>query len=55
MRLRETALGESKDPREHEKIQSAITRYYNSLSDTEREEDREWGAFGESQFPEIAE
>lgn len=30
---------------------SAITRYYDSLSDEEQAEDRRWGEFAESQFP----
>jgi hypothetical protein len=42
---------EGKCRREREDIQSAISRYYDSLSDSEREQNRECGAFGESQFP----
>lgn len=30
---------------------AAITKYYDSLSDEEQEEDRHWGEFAESQFP----
>ena len=32
-------------------MQSAISRYYDSLSDSEREQNREWGDFAESQLP----
>ncbi len=46
----EEILRESKRQREREKIQSAISSYYDALSETEREENRAWGAFGESQF-----
>jgi len=30
---------------------AAISAYYDSLSDEEREEDQRWGEFAESQFP----
>jgi len=30
---------------------SAITKYYDSLTHQEREEDRAWGKAAESQFP----
>ena len=47
----EEILRESKRQRERERIQSAISSYYDALSETECEENRAWGAFGESQFP----
>ena len=33
------------------KIDAAISAYYDSLSDAEREENKRWGEFAESQFP----
>jgi len=33
------------------KIAEAVTKYYDSLSEEEINEDRLWGAFVESQFP----
>lgn len=47
----EQILRESKRRREHKKIQSAISHYYDSLSENEREHNQAWGAFGEAQFP----
>jgi|GEM_PF-1427836 hypothetical protein len=32
-------------------IDAAISAYYDSLSDQEREESKHWGEFAESQFP----
>lgn len=32
-------------------IDAAISAYYDSLTDKEREEERLWGEFAESQFP----
>jgi hypothetical protein len=31
--------------------EAAISAYYGSLTGEEREEDRRWGEFAESQFP----
>jgi len=33
-----------------EKISAAVTRYYDSLTDEEIAEDREWGEFAALQF-----
>lgn len=33
------------------KIDAAISAYYDSLTDEQREENRSWGEFAESQFP----
>jgi hypothetical protein len=33
-----------------ERISSAVTRYYDSISEEQREEDGAWGRFAESQF-----
>jgi hypothetical protein len=32
-------------------VDAEISAYYDSLSDEEREENRLWGKFAESQFP----
>ena len=37
--------------REMERISASMTRYYDSISDEERAENRAWGEFAESQFP----
>ena len=34
-----------------QKLGEEITAYYDSLTDEEREENRAWGHFGETQFP----
>jgi len=47
----EDILRERKQHRERARIEEAIANYYGSLSDDEREEERNWGAFAESQFP----
>jgi hypothetical protein len=36
---------------EKEQISAGIRRYYDSIDDTEREENRSWGEFAESQLP----
>ena len=33
------------------KIDAAISAYYDSLTDEDREENRSWGEFAETQFP----
>ena len=35
---------------EREQISAGIRRYYDSIDDAEREENRSWGEFAESQF-----
>jgi len=37
---------------ESRRISASITSYYDSLTDKEVAEDRAWGEFAESQFPE---
>jgi len=44
-------IQEQKRQAEKARIGAAITAYYDSLSDEEREENRAWGEFAESQFP----
>lgn len=48
----EELLRESMRRRERQQIQRAVTAYYDSLNQEDRTEQREWGAFAESQFPE---
>ncbi len=47
----EELLRESKRRRERRHIQNAMAAYYDSLGEDDRAEQREWGAFAESQFP----
>jgi len=35
---------------EREQISAGIRRYYDPIDDAEREENRSWGEFAESQF-----
>jgi len=44
-------LREQKQAREMEQASAAITKYYDSLTEQEMEEDRAWGKAAESQFP----
>ena len=43
-------LRERKQAREMEQTSAAITKYYDSLTEPEMEEDRAWGKAAESQF-----
>ncbi|HYX69929.1 MAG TPA: hypothetical protein VE825_12400 [Terriglobales bacterium] len=47
----EELIREKKLAAEQERISASIRGYYDSLSDEEREENRAWGQFSESQFP----
>jgi hypothetical protein len=47
----EQILHESRCKGDTSKIDAAISAYYDSVSDEEREEVRQWGEFAESQFP----
>ncbi len=44
-------LREQKQTREMEQTSAAITKYYDSLTEKEMEEDHAWGKAGEAQFP----
>jgi hypothetical protein len=46
----EDILRESRERHQMRKIQHAMTGYYDSLSEAEREENRAWGGLGESQL-----
>jgi hypothetical protein len=41
-----------KEKKELEEISAVVTRYYDSLTDEETAEDRDWGEFATLQFPE---
>ena len=45
-------ISETRQKAEKQKVNAAITSYYDSLGDAEREENRAWGEFAESQFSE---
>jgi hypothetical protein len=47
----EELLKERRQQREMAEFAASVTRYYDSLSDEEIEEERLWGQFAESQFP----
>lgn len=47
----EQIIDESRCKGDTSKIDATISAYYDSLSDEEREEDRRWGEFAETQFP----
>ena len=48
----EQILRESQKKRESQKLESSITAYYDSQTDADRQEDRAWAKFAESQIPE---
>lgn len=45
-------ISETRAKAEKQKVNAAISSYYDSLSDAEREENRAWGEFAESQSSE---
>ena len=47
----EELIRQQQQAKEMDRISAAVTRYYDSLTDEEREENRAWGEFAESQFP----
>ena len=44
-------IRQQQQAKEMERISASITHYYDSLSDEEVAEERAWGEFAESQFP----
>ena len=44
-------IHQQQQAKEQERISASITSYYDSLTDKEVAEDRAWGEFAESQFP----
>jgi len=47
----EALLKDQRNQKQMEQIAASISRYYDSLSETEMKEDRLWGIFAETQFP----
>ena len=47
----EELIRQEQQAREMERISASVTRYYDSLTAEEREENRAWGEFAETQFP----
>lgn len=47
----EELIKECREKGNTKKIDLAITNYYDSLTDEEREENSRWGEFAENQFP----
>lgn len=47
----EDIIRQQQEAKELERISASFTRYYDSLTEEERAEDRAWGQFGETQFP----
>ena len=47
----EELLKEKRQQREMAEVAASVTRYYDSLSDDEVQEEKLWGQFAESQFP----
>jgi hypothetical protein len=47
----EELIQERKREAERVRMDASISSYYDSLGDEDREQNRVWGAFAESQFP----
>jgi len=47
----EDVIRQQQQAKELERISASVTRYYDSLTAEDTEEDRAWGAFAETQFP----
>ena len=47
----EDLIRQQQQASEMERISASVTRYYDSLTDEERAENRAWGEFAETQFP----
>lgn len=50
----EEIVRKHQEEKEMERVSAAFTRYYDSLTPEEIAEDRAWGEFAESQFPDEA-
>lgn len=46
----EELIRQEQQLREMERVSASVTRYYDSLTEAERAENRAWGEFAESQF-----
>ncbi|HWZ44931.1 MAG TPA: hypothetical protein VNW97_15760 [Candidatus Saccharimonadales bacterium] len=47
----EEIIHECRRRQDTKNVDATISAYYDSLSNEEREEDKRWGEFAESQFP----
>ena len=47
----EDIIRQQQQAKEMERVSAAFTRYYDSMNEEERPEDRAWGQFAETQFP----
>ncbi|MBZ5521482.1 MAG: hypothetical protein LAP21_04415 [Acidobacteriia bacterium] len=47
----EEIIHECRKRQDTKNVDAKISAYYDSLSNEEREEDKRWGEFAESQFP----
>lgn len=47
----EEIIRQQQQAREMKSIAASVSRYYDSLTDPQMEEDRAWGQFAETQFP----
>ncbi len=47
----EQIIEDNKLQRRRRALEDAVSTYYDSLSDAEQQEQREWGYFAESEFP----
>ena len=45
-------IREKKLQAENQRISASVTKYYDSMGEEEMAEDRAWGQFAETQFPE---
>ena len=47
----EDIIRQQQQAKEMERVSAAFSRYYDSMTEEERSEDRAWGQFAETQFP----
>lgn len=47
----EDIIRQQQQVKEMERVSAAFSRYYDSMTEEERSEDRSWGQFAETQFP----
>jgi hypothetical protein len=47
----EDIIRQQQQVKEMERVSAAFSRYYDSMTEDERSEDRSWGQFAETQFP----
>ena len=47
----EDIIRQQQQAKEMERVSAAFSRYYDSMTEEQRSEDRAWGQFAETQFP----